>query len=74
MEQQSAVAIRAADLRAEIARQRVRIYKVASRAGIHPITIGRILSEKLGLSDRAATRIMDAIREEAAEQAAHGLR
>ena len=57
--------ITAADLRAEIARHGLFIYRVGYRAKLHPMTIGRFLNERRPLTQRYAKRIWRAIQEEA---------
>jgi hypothetical protein len=41
-----------ADLRAEMARKRVRIYHLAAQVGVSPTTIGAMLGEKEPMSDK----------------------
>jgi plasmid maintenance system antidote protein VapI len=53
------------DIRAELARQRVKLYKVAARVAIHPTRLSLILQERTALGPDVAARIMAAIMEEA---------
>jgi hypothetical protein len=55
----------AGDIRAELARHRLRIYKVAARAAMHPSLLSRIIQEHAPLAPHIATRIWAAIMEEA---------
>ena len=51
----------ASDLRAEMGRRRISIYKLAAMVGVHPGRLGMILSGKLPLEHALAQRIIDAI-------------
>jgi plasmid maintenance system antidote protein VapI len=55
----------AADLRAELARRRLPIFRVAARLDVHPTTLGKVLNERLPLSPELASRIASAIEAEA---------
>jgi hypothetical protein len=59
--------LNAGTLRAEIARGRLRRYKVAAAADLHPTTLSRILSERVPLRQELAERIMRVV-EEAREE------
>jgi len=52
-----------ADLRAEFARRRVRIYLVASKIGVHPSKLSLVLNERQPLPPELATRIAEALQE-----------
>jgi len=52
----------AADLRADVARYRVRIYEIAPRVGLHPVKLGAILNERAPLSPELAARIAEAVK------------
>jgi hypothetical protein len=56
----------AADLRAALARERVLLYRVATRAGMHPARASRLLHEHEPLPDHVARVLAAAIEEEAA--------
>lgn len=51
------------DLRAELARAKIPLYVIAPRVGLHPNTIGRMLSGRRGLRPGLAERILRAIAE-----------
>jgi plasmid maintenance system antidote protein VapI len=53
----------AADLRAEIARHMVPIYRLAPLVGLHPAHLGPILRGRRALSPELAARIQAAIAE-----------
>jgi plasmid maintenance system antidote protein VapI len=53
--------VTAADLRAELARQRIRIYEIAPTVGMHPVKLGRVLNEQAPLDDNLASRIAAAV-------------
>jgi DNA-binding transcriptional regulator YdaS (Cro superfamily) len=57
------------DLCADIARQRVQIYRVAYRLGVHPARISRYLHGHLVLTREMALAIADAIATEARDRA-----
>jgi hypothetical protein len=52
----------AEDLRAEVARRRVRLYDLAARAGMHPGRLGALLNERLPLRPEVAERVAEALR------------
>lgn len=52
------------ELRFEIVRRDVRIYRVAARVDLHPSRLGRILRGREPLSDALAQRIRAAIEAE----------
>jgi hypothetical protein len=52
----------AEDLRAEVARRRVRLYDLAARAGMHPGRLGAMLNERLPLRPEVADRLAEALR------------
>ena len=56
-----ATAPTAADLRAEVARKQVPIYKLAALVGTHPGRLGMMLGGKLTLPAAMATRVSDAL-------------
>ncbi|MGH7388849.1 MAG: hypothetical protein ACREM3_05255 [Candidatus Rokuibacteriota bacterium] len=51
----------AADLRAQIARQRALIYPIAAQIGLHPTRLGAVLNERLPLTPDMARRIQQAL-------------
>ncbi len=51
----------AADIRAEIARHRVRLYELAPAIGVHPTRLGRMLNGRRPLPEEIARRIMRAL-------------
>jgi plasmid maintenance system antidote protein VapI len=51
----------AADIRAELARHRLKLYLVAARVGIHPANLSMMLNEHRPLSSDLAQRLMQAI-------------
>jgi plasmid maintenance system antidote protein VapI len=51
----------AGDLRAELARRRIAIYRVAAAIGMHPVRLGAVLNERAPLSPDRAQRIAEAI-------------
>ena len=53
----------AAELRAEIARRQVAIYRLAPTAGLHPSHLGQVLSGRRPLSPELADRIRCALSE-----------
>jgi hypothetical protein len=61
---------RAAELRAEMARHMVPIYRIASRVGLHPAHLGQALRGRRPLSPEMAERIERALQEEATHGAA----
>jgi plasmid maintenance system antidote protein VapI len=54
--------MKAADLRAEVARHGVKIYELAPRVGLHPATLGQVLNERRPLTSDLADRIAGALR------------
>jgi hypothetical protein len=50
-----------ADLRAEMARKRVRIYEVAGAVGVAPTHIGSMLSERQPMSDKVRYGLVAAL-------------
>jgi plasmid maintenance system antidote protein VapI len=54
----------AAELRAEIARQQVTIYRLASQVGLHPSHLGQILRGRRPLQPELAERIKIALQED----------
>jgi hypothetical protein len=55
----------AADLRAAIARAQVKVFLVAARVGIHPVSLSRRLHGRIPLEQDLARRILAAIEAEA---------
>lgn len=55
----------AADIRAELARHRVKLYVIAPRVGLHPANLSGILQERRPMPPDLPERIMRAIAEEA---------
>jgi plasmid maintenance system antidote protein VapI len=55
----------AADIRAELARRRLRAFVIAAKVGVHPNNLSGILHERRPLSPELAERIMRAITAEA---------
>ena len=53
----------AADIRAEIARRRKKLYVVAALVGMHPANISMVLNEHRRRTPELATRLMRAIEE-----------
>lgn len=53
--------MKAEDLRAEIARQRVAIYKIAAEVSVHPSRLSMILHEHLPLPAELGEQIMKII-------------
>ena len=51
----------AVELRAEIARQMVPIYRLAPRVGLHPAHLGQVLRGRRALSPELAARIRAAL-------------
>ncbi len=51
----------AADLRAEVARQMVPVYVLASRVGLHPAHLGQVLRGRRPLPPELARRISRAL-------------
>lgn len=47
-----------ADLRAEIARKRVKLYHIAPDVGLNPTHIGRMLNGVVSMSDRVRDRLV----------------
>jgi DNA-binding transcriptional regulator YdaS (Cro superfamily) len=70
MVQQIASAPAAADLRAEMARRQVEIYRLSARIGLHPSHLGQVLRGRRPLPPDLAERIERAIREEGMPDAA----
>ena len=54
----------AADVRAEIARRQVPIYRLASRVGLHPSHLGQAIRGRRPLSPELAHRIWQALDDE----------
>ena len=54
----------AADLRAELARRRLKLYVIAPRVGMHPTNLSLVLQEHRPLSPDLAGRLWRAIVEE----------
>jgi DNA-binding transcriptional regulator YdaS (Cro superfamily) len=67
---QNATAPAAADLRAEMARRQVEIYRLSARIGLHPSHLGQVLRGRRPLSPELAERIERAIRQEGTPDAA----
>ena len=57
----------AEDLRAEVARKRVAVYKLAAKVGIHPGRLGMMLNGTVPLPPDVARSVKDAIEEINAE-------
>ncbi len=55
----------AGDLRAEIARQMVPLYRLAPQVGLHPTHLGQVLRGRRPLSPELADRIRRALSEDA---------
>ncbi len=56
----------AAELRAEVARQLIPVYVLASRVGLHPAHLGQVLRGRRPLPPELAQRISSALRGEGA--------
>jgi plasmid maintenance system antidote protein VapI len=54
----------AADIRAELARRRVKLYRVAVLVGLHPARLSVLVNEHAPMSAGLAERLMRAIEEE----------
>lgn len=52
----------AEELRAEVARRRVRLYDLAAAVGMHPGRLGAMLNERLPLRPALAERVGEALR------------
>jgi plasmid maintenance system antidote protein VapI len=50
-----------ADLRALLARTRLKIYEVAPDVGLHPATLGRMLNERIVMPADVAQRLEEVI-------------
>ncbi len=50
-----------AELRGEVAKRQITLYKLAADVGIHPGRLGRILNERLPLPPRVAEKIMQVL-------------
>jgi plasmid maintenance system antidote protein VapI len=61
MRQVLSIADPAAELRAEIARQRIAIYRLAPIVGLHPSHLGQVLSGRRPLSPDLAARLQSAL-------------
>jgi plasmid maintenance system antidote protein VapI len=55
---------RAEDFRAEIARRRIFIYRLAAVVGLSPNRLGQVLNERMPLSPELAQRIAAALNED----------
>jgi plasmid maintenance system antidote protein VapI len=55
----------AADVRAALARHRIRLYVIAPLVGVHPSRLSLIVNERRPLPPDLAERLMRAIEEEA---------
>ena len=62
MAQNAATADPAADLRAEMARHQVQIYRLAPLVGLHPSHLGQVLRGRRTLSPDLAERILGVVR------------
>ncbi len=62
MSQESPGGDRAAELRAEVARQMVPVYVLASRVGLHPAHLGQVLRGRRPLPPELAERIARELR------------
>ena len=58
------IPVSAADLRAEIARKQLPIYRLASLVGLHPSHLGQIIGGRRPLSEELALRITLALADE----------
>ena len=58
----------AGDLRAEVARHMVPIYRLAPRVGLHPAHLGQVLRGRRPLSPELETRIRAALSEVAQDR------
>lgn len=56
--------ITAADLRAELARRQIPLYKLAARVGLHPGRLGMVLNGRAALSSELAQRIVRMLRDQ----------
>ena len=52
----------AENLRAEVARRRVRLYELAAEIGMHPGRLGAMLNERMPLRPEMAERVAEALR------------
>jgi hypothetical protein len=57
----------AADVRAEVARGKVKLYRVAARAGLHPARLSLIINDHVALTPELADRLAEAISQELRE-------
>jgi len=55
----------AEDLRALLARRRVRLYEIAPEVGLHPSRLGMILNGRLPLTEEMGLKILQALEEAA---------
>ena len=63
-----AVITNAGDLRAEVARHMVPIYRLAPRVGLHPAHLGQVLRGRRPLSPELEARIRTALSEAAQDK------
>ena len=54
--------VTAGDIRAEIARRRMKIYQLAAVVRLHPAHLGSVLNEKTPLTAALSERICDALK------------
>jgi plasmid maintenance system antidote protein VapI len=59
----------AADIRAELARRRLKLYVIAPRVGMHPANLSVILNEHRPLAPDLAERLMRVIADEESRSA-----
>ncbi len=50
-----------ADLRAEVARRRIKLYLLAPRVGLHPTRLGRMLNEVIPMPPEVAQGVQQAL-------------
>lgn len=67
MDAQCTTVATAADLRAELARAGVRVYRVAARLQMHPSVLSQILNEHRQFDQALSKRILAAIMQEQSE-------
>jgi hypothetical protein len=52
----------AEDLRAEVARRRLRLYDIAAVVGMHPGRLGAMLNERIPMRPAVVGRVAEAVR------------
>jgi hypothetical protein len=62
VEEQASLVVSAEDLRAERARQRIPVYKLAAIVSVHPGRLSRMLNEQIKMPEDVARRVAEVLK------------